>query len=142
MRRAVNSDVALSDGTVLKKGSRLHVDTHRMVDPEIYENPEEWRGDRFLQLRSQPGKEHAAQLVTTSVDHFAFGHGEHACPGRFFAANEMKVALCHMLIKYDWELVPGTDTSTSFTGFNQRANSTTRVRCRKRETVELDIDSI
>ncbi|KAI0875825.1 cytochrome P450 monooxygenase [Hypoxylon argillaceum] len=142
MRRSVEADTVLSDGTVLKKGSRLHIDTHRMVDPEVYENPEEWRGDRFLQMRSQPGKEHAAQLVTTTVDHFAFGHGAHACPGRFFAANEMKVALCHFLIKYDWELVPGTDTSTAFIGFNQRANPATKVLCRKREAVELDIDSI
>ncbi|KAI0102283.1 cytochrome P450 monooxygenase [Nemania sp. FL0031] len=142
MRRSVEADTVLSDGTILKKGSRLHIDTHRMVDPEIYENPEEWRGDRFLQLRSQSGKEHAAQLVTTTVDHFGFGHGMHACPGRFFAANEMKVALCHLLIKYDWELAPGTDVSVMFTGFNQRANRNTKVLCRKRKTVEIDLDSI
>ncbi|KAJ8107121.1 hypothetical protein ONZ43_g6835 [Nemania bipapillata] len=138
----LEADTKLSDGTVLKKGYRVHIDTHRMMDPEIYEAPEEWRGDRFLQLRSQPGKEHGAQLVATSVDHFAFGHGEHACPGRFFAAIEMKVALCHLLIKYDWELAPGTDTSTVFTGFSQRVNHATKVLCRKRETVEIDIDSI
>ncbi|GAP87065.1 putative cytochrome p450 [Rosellinia necatrix] len=142
IRRSVEADMTLPDGTVLKKGMRLHIDTHRMGDPAVYESPEEWRPDRFLQLRSQPGKEHVAQLVSTSVDHLGFGHGEHACPGRFFAANEMKVALCHLLIKYDWELAPGTDTSVSVNGFMQRANPAIRVLCRRREVVELDIDSI
>ncbi|TGJ81506.1 hypothetical protein E0Z10_g7264 [Xylaria hypoxylon] len=142
MRRSVEADTVLPDGTVVKKGSRIHIDTHRMVDPEVYENPEEWKGDRFSNMRSQSGKEHLAQLVTTSVDHFGFGHGNHACPGRFFAANELKIALCHLLIKYDWELAPGTPSDMFRLGFSQRANSHTKVLCRRRETVELDIDSL
>lgn len=142
MRRSVEADMVLSDGTVIKKGSRIHVDTHRMIDPTVYENPEEWQGDRYLKLRSVQGKDHASQLVATSVDHIGWGHGEHACPGRFFAANEVKVALCHMLMKYDWKLAPGTDTSTVYFGFNQRVNPSTKVLCRRREKVELDIDSI
>ncbi|KAI1758310.1 cytochrome P450 monooxygenase [Xylaria castorea] len=142
MRRAVEADTVLPDGTVVKKGSRIHIDTHRMVDPEVYENPEVWKANRFQELRSQPGKEHMAQLVTTSVDHFAFGHGAHACPGRFFAANEIKISLCHLLMKYDWELAPETDTNATRLGFSQRANVATKVLCRKRQKVELDIDSV
>ncbi|KAL2286223.1 hypothetical protein FJTKL_07028 [Diaporthe vaccinii] len=38
-----------------------------------------------------------------------FGHGAHACPGRFFAANEVKIALAHLLMKYDWRLPEGHD---------------------------------
>ncbi|KAI1310734.1 cytochrome P450 monooxygenase [Xylaria venustula] len=142
MRRAVEADTTLSDGTLLKKGSRLHVDTHRMRDPEVYENPEEWKGDRFLELRSQPGKEHVAQLVATSIDHFGFGHGIHACPGRFFAANELKIGLCHVLLKYDFELVPDTPTDPVHIGFSQRPTPATKLLCRRREVVELDIDAI
>lgn len=33
-----------------------------------------------------------------------FGFGRHSCPGRFFAANEVKIALCHILLKYDFKL--------------------------------------
>ncbi|KAI0908271.1 cytochrome P450 monooxygenase [Ustulina deusta] len=142
MRRSVEADITLSDGTLLKKGTRIHIDTHRMVDPEVYENPEEWKGSRFFELRAQPGKENMAQLVTTSIDHFAFGLGLHACPGRFFAANELKIALCHLLIKYDWKLAPGTPENIVRIGFLQRANPATKVLCRRREMVELDIDSI
>jgi cytochrome P450 len=32
-----------------------------------------------------------------------FGFGRHACPGRFFALNEMKVFFAHMLLNYDVE---------------------------------------
>ncbi|KAI0483281.1 cytochrome P450 monooxygenase [Xylariaceae sp. FL0804] len=143
IRRTATADVELSTGLVLKKGSRMHVDTHRMQDPAVYENPEQWDAGRYLRLRSQPGgKGHAAQLVSTSVDHFGFGHGAHACPGRFFAANEVKVALCHLLMKYDFKLAPGTETAPVFHGMRSRVNPSARILVRRRGTVELDIDSI
>ncbi|KAI1826970.1 cytochrome P450 monooxygenase [Xylaria intraflava] len=142
MRRSVDVETRLSDGTVLKKGSRIYIDTHRMLDPAVYENPAEWKADRYLELRSHPGKEHMAQLVATSTDHMGFGHGEHACPGRFFAATQLKIALCHMLINYDWKLAPGTDIKFVEIGFRQRANPATKVLYRKREALNFDIDSV
>lgn len=27
----------------------------------------------------------------------------HSCPGRFFASNEVKVILIHLLTRYDWK---------------------------------------
>ncbi|KAI1496068.1 cytochrome P450 [Biscogniauxia marginata] len=142
IRRSVTEDLKLSNGLVLKKGMRIHVDMSRMQDPQVYENPEEWDPERFLKMRSQPGKEHMAQLVATSGDQFAFGHGEHACPGRFFASNELKVALCHLLMKYDWKLAPGTDVKPLMRGFSMLSSPTAKVLVQRREQVELDIDSI
>lgn len=45
----------------------------------------------------------ARPLSTTTVsDHFlSFGYGRHACPGRFFAAHEMKIMLALVLQNYD-----------------------------------------
>ncbi|KAJ4404357.1 hypothetical protein N0V82_010511 [Gnomoniopsis sp. IMI 355080] len=45
----------------------------------------------------------AAQMgmVTTSVEHFPFGHGRHACPGRFFVAIELKALFAYVLMNYD-----------------------------------------
>ncbi|KAJ7828756.1 cytochrome P450 [Mycena olivaceomarginata] len=40
-------------------------------------------------------------VITTSMDYLAFGHGRHACPGRFFAAMELKAMLAHVIINYD-----------------------------------------
>lgn len=31
----------------------------------------------------------------------AWGHGRHACPGRFFATYLMKIMLAHVLVHYD-----------------------------------------
>jgi cytochrome P450 len=41
--------------------------------------------------------------VSTSADYLSFGHGRHACPGRFFAANELKLLLAYMVLNYDIE---------------------------------------
>ncbi|KAI5923216.1 cytochrome P450 [Camillea tinctor] len=142
IRRSVTEDVRLSNGLLLKKGMRIHMDGLRMQDEKVYENANEWDPKRFLNMRTQAGKEHMAQFVTTSADHFGFGHGEHACPGRFFASNELKVALCHLLLKYDWELAPGTDVKPLMRGFSTLTNPTAKVLIKRRENVELDIDSI
>ncbi|KAI1820163.1 cytochrome P450 [Xylaria intraflava] len=144
MRRSVDTDMTLSDGTVLKKGQRVQVDTYRMTKAEIYPNPKVWDANRFLNLRQQEGNESTAQLVCTTQDHLGFGHGEHACPGRFFAANELKIALCHLLIKYEWKLAPGTDVTPYIKGFATQRNPTARILIRKRpkESIELDIDDL
>lgn len=106
MNRYVEKEVTLSDGTVLPKGSRI-LALSNFRDPKIYPNPEEFDAARFMKLRNQPEQENFWQFVTTSPEHMLFGHGQHACPGRFFAANEVKIALCHLLLKYDWRFVPG-----------------------------------
>jgi cytochrome P450 len=50
------------------------------------------------------GKENRHQFVTTSLESLNFGHGNHACPGRFFASNEMKVTLIELLRSWDFRL--------------------------------------
>ena len=37
----------------------------------------------------------------------SFGFGRHACPGRFFAANEIKLILARLLLDYDIRMPPG-----------------------------------
>lgn len=37
-----------------------------------------------------------------------YRHGEHACPGRFFAANEIKVLMVYTLMSYDIKFPPST----------------------------------
>ncbi|POS76226.1 cytochrome P450 [Diaporthe helianthi] len=40
-------------------------------------------------------------MVTTSPENFGFGHGRHACPGRFFVAHELKMLVAYLLLNYD-----------------------------------------
>ncbi|CAG9950337.1 unnamed protein product [Clonostachys rosea f. rosea IK726] len=132
MRRRVEEDVTLSNGVTLKRGTRVYVDASRMWDPSLHHHPEQWDGYRFLRLRSIPGRERMAQLASTSPDHLAFGHGEHACPGRFLAISVIKIVLCHLVLKYDWMLSPGTDVKPVTNGILAVASPTARLLIRRR----------
>ncbi|KAL7629631.1 hypothetical protein AAE478_001153 [Parahypoxylon ruwenzoriense] len=142
LRRRVQGDIQLSNGLSLKEGMRTYVNTCRLRDPVVYENPDRWDGARFLKLRSQAGWENTAQLASTSRDHYAFGHGEHACPGRFFAANEIKIFLCHLLVNYEWKLSPGTNASPELFGITWASNHTAKMLIRRREKIEFDFGSV
>ncbi|KAF4429605.1 gibberellin cluster-C20-oxidase [Fusarium austroafricanum] len=142
MRRYVTEDMTLSNGLELKRGTRLNVDNRRLEDPKIYENPEVYNPYRFYDMRSDAGKDHGAQLVSTGSNHLGFGHGQHSCPGRFFAANEIKVALCHILVKYDWKLCPNTETKPDTRGMVAKSSPATDILIRRRSSVELDLNAI
>ncbi|KAJ3578021.1 hypothetical protein NPX13_g2546 [Xylaria arbuscula] len=107
MHRLALADVTLSDGTIIPKGAKCAVRSTKRLDPNVYENPEVFDGTRFMRMRDEDGKSNHAHLVTTGTEALGFGHGLHACPGRFFAANELKIALIHLLLKYD--LKPSED---------------------------------
>ncbi|KAI0758034.1 cytochrome P450 [Fomes fomentarius] len=101
-RKAVK-DVTLSDGTRIPKGTLVaaaavtaHSDDTRYVDPLVFDP------FRFSRMR-EGGAEEAVkhQLVNTSVDFITFGLGKHACPGRFFAANELKTMMAFLVLNYD-----------------------------------------
>ncbi|ORY63215.1 cytochrome P450 [Pseudomassariella vexata] len=141
MNRWVEKEITLSDGTALPKNSRISVLTN-YDDPSIYPEPEKFDAARFLKMRQQPGNENAWQVVSTSADHMAFGHGQHACPGRFFATNEIKIALCHLLLKYDWQFLPGEGRpEASSMESTTSVSPTGRVQYRRR-VAEIDLDNV
>lgn len=142
MRRIVTKDVTLEEGITMRRGERLVVDASAMKDPKIHgEDVDKYDIYRFHRMREEPGRMHKSQLVTTSPDHLAFGHGQHACPGRFFASNEVKVALCHLLLKYDWKLAPGDTADPFVVGVARQVHPKTVIMFRRRKE-ELDIDSL
>ncbi|KAJ7806300.1 cytochrome P450 [Mycena olivaceomarginata] len=72
--------------------------------PTNYENPNLFDGFRFSRLREQPAEGAATfnrHVISTATDFVPFGHGPHACPGRFFAVMQPKAMLAHILINYD-----------------------------------------
>lgn len=102
MRRVALQEIRLADGTILPKDGMMAVSTHRFWDPNLHENPEVFDPYRWMRIGEVPGKENLARLIHTSPDHLGFSHGLHACPGRFFAAKEVKVAVVYMLYRYEW----------------------------------------
>ncbi|KAF9870905.1 filament-forming protein [Colletotrichum karsti] len=106
MNRKVEMPVTLSDGTYLPEGVHVTVSAHNTRDPALWgPDPDEFDGKRFLRMREQAGQENRWQFVSTSPEFLAFGHGMHACPGRFFASNEMKIVLAHLVMNYDWKII-------------------------------------
>jgi cytochrome P450 len=141
LQRWTDKDVTLSDGTRVPRNTLLALAINRHWDEEFYPEPEKFDGYRFLQMRSKPGNENVAQFVSTSANHLGFGHGEHACPGRFFASNEVKIIMCHILLKYDWELIEGKHPKRMAYGWVLAADHSAPIRVRRRKE-ELDIDSL
>jgi cytochrome P450 len=94
----------LADGTKIPRGSNVTVLTDNMLSPTIYSDPQKFDPYRYLNMRKNPGEENKWQFVTTSPEHIGFGHGMHACPGRFFASNEVKVALVFLLLRFEWKV--------------------------------------
>ncbi|KAJ6784660.1 hypothetical protein PWT90_03223 [Aphanocladium album] len=139
MVRLVKEGFTLSDGTVLRKGSKIGVTSTHFRDASNHENPDEWDPYRFVRMRDDPERQNAAHLVSTTAEHNAFGHGQHACPGRFFAANEIKVALLGILIKYDFELPKDVNPQVYENGLTLVSDPMTSLRFRRREA-EIDLD--
>ncbi|EME80810.1 uncharacterized protein MYCFIDRAFT_139852 [Pseudocercospora fijiensis CIRAD86] len=86
--------IDLPDGLHLPPGTKIAVPNlgiHR--DPTNYENPNEFDAFRFVHSRES--------MVLTSESALHFGYGRHACPGRFFAAQEMKLMLAYVVLNFD-----------------------------------------
>jgi cytochrome P450 len=48
------------------------------------------------------GKENKHLFVTTSPESLTWGYGKHACPGCFFADDELKILLFELLRKWEF----------------------------------------
>lgn len=133
MNRKVESPMTLSDGTHLPKGVHITVSVHNSRDPALWgPDPMKFNGHRFLRMREQPGQENRWQFVSTSPEFLSFGHGAHACPGRFFASNEMKIVLAHLIMNYDWCVVGDKPPESMFKS-RFVPDPKTVIGCRKRE---------
>jgi cytochrome P450 len=75
------------------------------LNPTIYENPEEFDGYRFVKLKKESDDPNRWGFASINGGHW--GNGKHACPGRFFAALEVKLLLAAILMKYDVRMADG-----------------------------------
>ncbi|CAG8681675.1 12336_t:CDS:2, partial [Funneliformis mosseae] len=84
-----------SSGHQVPKGRNVYIRVHDIHnDDNLYgQNSKEFDAFRHLKSKS-PASRIEKNFLT-------FGNGKHACPGRFFAVNEIKVALHHLLLKYN-----------------------------------------
>ncbi|KAJ2977905.1 hypothetical protein NUW58_g7665 [Xylaria curta] len=133
--RKVMKPIDLSDGTHLPSGTSLLTPLAGIsLDERYFPDPEVFDGLRFWKLRQQPESPKPSQSATTAASSSSppasprsspplrnskyqftsigdtnqnFGLGKHACPGRFFAAQEIKLILSYLLLHYEIKLRDG-----------------------------------
>ena len=107
-KRNVLQPITLSDGQILPKGAHtlMPIALHQFQDPRL-ENPHEFDGLRYYKIRQTPGNSNRLQFATTDEYTLHFGHGKHACPGRFLASNTIKIILGQLLLDYDFRFPEG-----------------------------------
>lgn len=107
-------------------------------DPDLYPSPYDFQPFRFAETRQKleaEGKRvEAAQQAwaTTSETYTSFGHGRHACPGRFFASTDLKLLLGHVIVNYDFEMKQGERPANVWFGLNKLPPMKATVKIRRR----------
>ncbi|PPQ77969.1 hypothetical protein CVT26_005274 [Gymnopilus dilepis] len=102
MSRKAVKDFTFSNGITVPAGTYLGVSTYAThMDGKIYEDAHEFRGFRFAEMRDEGSEALKHQFASLNPNYLAFGAGRHACPGRSFAANEVKAMLVYILLNYD-----------------------------------------
>lgn len=110
-------------------------------DESHYPNAHEFQGFRFIDQTDDGSGSSRRSFVTLTPEYLPFGHGNHACPGRFFAASSMKLILAYFLIHYDFMLENDANSSTGgkhpddfLMGGLRMPNRHARLLIRKRQT--------
>lgn len=107
-RKVLVDGVVTDTGVALPKGSLFtflgqpaHLDERNYEDSTKYDP---WRFSRMRDVVSgqeRGSKSGSLGFVTTGPDYLPFGHGRHACPGRFLVDFELKMITSYVLMNYD-----------------------------------------
>ncbi|KAK4033274.1 cytochrome P450 [Parachaetomium inaequale] len=128
--------IVTPSGVRIPRGLTVNVPSYPVFqDSDIYPDAQEFKPFRFAEQRSDESVEYvkraAKAFATTSTDYLAFGHGRNACPGRFFASNELKLMLAHLVLSYDME-IGGDRPRNSWFGLNRVPPLQATIRIKKR----------
>ncbi|CAK4034814.1 ent-kaurene oxidase [Lecanosticta acicola] len=108
-RRKVMKPYTFSDGVEVPVGAMLAVPVYTYArDPAQFPQPDTFDPYRFTRLRENGSNDHL-QFASVTNGTMAFGCGKHACPGRFFAALEIKLLVIHLLQAFDFKAIPEAD---------------------------------
>ncbi|CCM05809.1 uncharacterized protein FIBRA_08043 [Fibroporia radiculosa] len=134
--RVALKDFTFSDGTIIPAGTRLAAPAraiHR--DDELYPNALTFDPWRFSNMRDKTEQGAHNFAVNTSAEFMIFGHGKHACPGRFFVVNEMKAMLAYIAVNYDVKMADDSADMPPSMYFGRAIvpNGTAEVAFRKRQ---------
>ncbi|OQE11240.1 hypothetical protein PENFLA_c076G08504 [Penicillium flavigenum] len=102
LARQATRDFQFSNGLKLPRGTWVFAPNGPMLfDESLYPAGSQFDGLRFWKLAEQTQKPHDYRLVTASSKYLQFGDGRHTCPGRFMAADEIRLIVAHTLFHFD-----------------------------------------
>ncbi|KAI0066399.1 cytochrome P450 [Artomyces pyxidatus] len=110
LRRIALQPFTFSNGVTVPAGTRVAcASTSTHCDGAHYARADTFDGFRFVDSNDDGHTCEVAtqQMVVTQTKYLPFSHGRHACPGRFFAANELKAMLAHIVVTYDVKFEDG-----------------------------------
>ncbi|KAI9723699.1 MAG: hypothetical protein M1812_000999 [Candelaria pacifica] len=142
--------ITMEDGLFLPQGTKVGTalfSIHR--DDSFYPHAHEYDAFRFsrpleeakqdlsvveaaLELKDIPQN---TPLTQTSDTFLEFGHGRHACPGRFFTSAQLKLLVANMVLNYDVKLLATRPANTWIADYGiPPRKATLQVRRRKTQS--------
>ncbi|KAE8423444.1 cytochrome P450 [Aspergillus pseudocaelatus] len=111
--RIIKRDFTLSDGVVIPANTWIGCAAQAIgMDAKLYPNPHKFDAFRFVsqeqkKATSTSGQAAKAHYTSANPGSMAFGYGQHACPGRFFAMMEIKAIIGEVLSRFEMRLPEG-----------------------------------
>ncbi|CAO3650548.1 unnamed protein product [Cunninghamella blakesleeana] len=96
-----NKSIVLSSGTIVQPGESVYINTFaNHTDPTIqktFDDLTSYDPLRFVNTKKKSTK--------IGEDFLFFGMGKHACPGRWFAIQEIKVVMTYLIRRFEMEAI-------------------------------------
>lgn len=140
-RTVLGKGFTFSNGLHVPPGVAISIPETIHLDDGEFENAKEFDGFRFSRpLEEDEGAQGLDNrsdtkpkfFTTTSMNYLRLGHGHGSCPGRFFAAQEIKIILSLLLMNYDIRL-EDTPKPITFT-MHKGPDMNCRIGIRRRTT--------
>nr|AFO69302.1 P450 monooxygenase [Aciculosporium take] len=101
--RLALKEFTFSNGLHIPQGTFIYTPNSPIYsDERYYPNPKSFDGLRFYRMRSDPELKYTCDLTVTGEYSMHFGHGRHACPGRFMVSDEVKLAMVRLLLHFEF----------------------------------------
>ncbi|KAJ5888979.1 hypothetical protein N7495_009020 [Penicillium taxi] len=103
--RVVKKDFHFKNGLRIPKGTVLLTPNAALLfDQKHVRHPFEFDGLRFYDLAQSSENSEMFKYTSTNPHYLQFGDGRHVCPGRFFAADELRLILAYLLFHFEIKL--------------------------------------
>ena len=112
---AVTQDTAIEGYVIPKKGSVNFMISEMNWNPKIWENPLEFKPERFLNRNGYGGEELIDIDITGSreIKMMPFGAGRRICPGYGLALLHLEFFVANLVWSFEWKAVEGDEVDLS-----------------------------